>query len=332
MLRLLMTATIFFSLSSHASYKIQTTTIDNQKINITHWHNNQEIQGSAQTNKPTIVLLSGPIDSWNSDSAWFARLAPKIAKTHRVISIDRPGQITATSTNKVGYIEFGNLLKLIFEELKLEQVKLLTFSSSNISLFQYLSNNNQSVVKSAILIDPDVLLSYSIGRYSKDAKPFKDNLKDYLLYIDEGKYTQRAKQKNDIEMTMLKKLAENDQDTDWNYIRTIFKSRLHKNNLKNLFSEVAIYDQDLSLAKNLKIPSTLNITIIDTNFEQQYIDSSDNEKDKKNILKWKMEAIQYYKSLANNSDNGKYIQLTTQQHLLPFSEPDLIIRLLNELP
>ena len=90
-----------------------------------------------------------------------------------------------------------------------------------------------------------------------------------------------------------------------------------------------MYKNDLTLVPKSHYPKNIPITIFDTDFEQKYIDNSKDKETKQQLLKWKKEGVKYYKSLVSNSNKGKYIPLSTQQHLLMFSQPEIIIKELN---
>lgn len=313
----------------YASFKTETLVVGEQAINVTHWYKNQSTAIFDNHSQSTIILLSGPTDNWNSDSAWFARIAPKLAKKYRVISIDRSSQILANQNPRVGYAQLGSMLDQILRQLKVDRIKIISFASANLALNQYLYYKPGQTVESILMIDPDVLLPYSIERYKKDSQPFKDNLAKYMVYIESGKYDKRALQKNTSEKTHLKKLAADDPETDWQYVDKIFASRLNKLNLINLFKEIAIYDKDLETAFKHPIASSFPLIIVDTDFEQSYIDKTEDPALKGGLLKWKFEAKKYYRQLVDNSIKGQYIELTTQEHLLPFSQPDLLLELIE---
>ncbi len=308
--------------------------IASHPIHITEWSKNKQDKKNTQPQK-TLLLLSGPTDNWNSDSAWFARLAPKLAHEYRVISIDRAGQVLATQDAPVGYAHFGTDISQIIETLKLNNLTIIAFASANVALHHYFAqlspaDKTQTPISKIIMIDPDVLTEFSIKRYTKDAYPFKKNEEAYLQYIKDGKYNQRAQEKNDIELKHLKTLAGKDSDTDWEYLNKIFEKRLKQANLQNLFKEIAIYDQDLSSASKIKLPNNIPLTIIDTDFETTYIEQSDNADLKSELIKWQEDAAQYYQNLVKHAKSGQYISLPTQEHLLPFSDPELLINLINK--
>lgn len=305
----------------------QIITVDDSKLHVTQWH-----QHNFPVKTKTVLLLSGPTDNWNSDSAWFARLAPKLAKSYRVYSIDRPGQLTGQTNGAKGYAAFGLQLSRALKQLQLDKIQIIAFASSNISLVSYFANQPSQQVTSVIMIDPDVLTEFSIARYKKDATPFKENLQQYLTYIGEGKYAQRAQQKNASEMAHLKSLSAKDQDTDWSYVEEVFKQRLEIVNLQNGFSEISLYDQDLDAAAKTEFPRHIPLTILDTDFESTYIEKTEKMEDKESLIQWQKDAAKYYQQLTNNSVEGQYIHLKTREHLLPFSDPEILIRLLEASP
>lgn len=304
--------------------KSKTVEAEQAKLTVTEWRS--EIEHTVfPANDEAIILLSGPTDNWNSDSAWYARLAPKLAKTNRTFTIDRAGQILADRSASLGYLEFGKAIHTIIESMDLDKILFVAFASSNLSVLQYLQLNPKHSQLRILLIDPDVLLPYSISRYGLDAKPFKENLAKYTEYIQQGKYDQRAKEKNDFEMLHLKELAQSDPDVDWDYVEQTFNSRLKHNNLINLFGEIAIYHTELLDASKWIFPKNIPVTIIDTNFEKTYIENAKTEQEKKALIQWKDEAKRYYQSITTASNSGRYMELETTEHLIPFSSPQLIL-------
>ncbi len=306
----------------------QSITLDNHKVYVTEWLNDEAKGKTFEQTQETVILLSGPTDNWNSDSAWFARLAPKLTKKYRVISIDRAGLLLANPSAPVGYAHFGKDLALAFEQLKLGNIHIVAFASSNIALLHYFGLKPSHQVKSIIMIDPDVLTEVSIKRYKKDAYPFKKNLVTYNQYIAEGKYNERAKQKNELDLIHLKSLALDDK-VDWEYVEQIFEKRLNKINLQNLFKEIGIYDQDLDSAIGFEIPADIKLSIIDTDFEQSYINQSKSQQMKKELEQWQADGKNYYQSLIKKAKKGQYISIESQEHLVPFSDPELILKILN---
>jgi pimeloyl-ACP methyl ester carboxylesterase len=313
------------SLSGMAQRRSDSVPVGDHFLQVTEW--------STAKSKPTtssVVLLSGPTDNWNSDSAWFARLAPKLAKDYRVITIDRASQTLDKPDVAVGYARFGQDLAALLPTLNLGKTHIIAFASANLSLNQYFASADHHPIASLTLIDPDVLLDYSVSRYKKDAQPFKDNVEQYLAYIGEGKYAGRAEEKNAQELKHLRDLANGDPDVDWPYVEQMFGNRLAINRLQNLFREISRYDFDLDSAVKQPLPTSIPLVVIDTDFEQAYIDKAEDDDTRDGLARWQAEAKTYYQQLAVRSVKGEYLALATQEHLLPFSNPALLIELVNK--
>ncbi|TQV71054.1 alpha/beta hydrolase [Aliikangiella marina] len=307
--------------------------INGHKLQITEWYSSSHNR-QPTTNDPklsTVLLLSGPTDNWNSDSAWFARLAPKLAKHYRVVAIDRAGQQTDNPNAPLGYIQFGKDLQQLIPKLAIKKMHIIGFASANIAINQLLSGTLSTETLSITLIDPDVLLPYSINRYKSDAKPFKDNLEKYIEYIGAGKYAARAKQKNDTEYKHLQSINAKDPETDWRYVEKTFQSRLSIISLQNLFKEIARYGEDLDIAAKQTLPKDIPLVVFDTDFEDNYIAQTEKDADKQGLRRWKAEAAKFYQQLADESVNGQYIHLDSKEHLLPFSDPDQLIATIQRL-
>lgn len=298
--------------------------VGKRKVHVAQW-------GDLSSEKPAVVLLSGPTDQWNSDSAWFARIAPHLAMTHRVIAIDRPGQVLGETEVRLGYASFAEDVAAVFDYFKLKDAKVMAFASSNITLNLLFHKYPDVSIAGVMMIDPDVLTPFSIERYTSDAQPFKENLVKYLEYIQAGKYADRATEKNRIERKLLEALAQSDEKTDWDYVQKIFKARLSIASLKNLFSEIAIYDQDLRKAEKVGFPKSVPLVIFDTDFEQAYIDKSQDAKAIEGLKKWREDGKHYYQALVKAASTGRYIPVDTQEHLLPFSHPELLVEAIREM-
>lgn len=320
-----------YSCTSLAASRVELP-LDGHPIHVGIWAPDEDTK--AQEDLDTVVLLSGPIDSWHSDSAWWAAITPQLSKTHRVIALDRAGTVLAAPSAPVGYSHFAKDLHLALTQLKVRGATLVAFASSNISVQLYLhAQQQQQAISRVILIDPDVLTDFSISRYAADTRPFKDNLEKYQAYITEQKYTPRVKQKNQQDWQHLKHLRASDPDhqVDWQYVEDIFARRLEITNQLNLFQEIARYQQDLTLAASTNWPKDIPLTIIDTDFETGYIEQVSEDKDKQGILAWQQDATDYYQTLVAESDQGRYIATQTKAHLYQFEKPQALIDLIVEI-
>ncbi|GAC13795.1 alpha/beta fold hydrolase [Aliiglaciecola lipolytica] len=298
--------------------------IDNHPLHVAVWDSPRNQQ------KPWVVLISGPIDSWHSDTAWFASAAPVLAKHYRVLAIDRAGMVNSLKDAPVGYSHFAKDLVLTLDEFAIQDATLIAFASSNISAQIALQNSLSKPISSVVLIDPDVLTEFSIARYSQDAMPFKDNLEKYVEYVSEGKYTPRVKQKNQTDLETLQSFPPL-PDTDWQYVTDMMNKRLEIQNQINLFLEIARYQQDLEHAASFSWPKNIATVIIDTQFEDKYISEADSEEDKIGLQQWQQDAKSYYQHLANLSDGNRYIESKSKSHLFQFEQPDRLLEIVQEL-
>ncbi|MEM7019091.1 MAG: alpha/beta hydrolase, partial [Pseudomonadota bacterium] len=309
-----------------AAHEIHTIQVHQHPLSLVSW------EMMADSEKPVIVLLSGPIDSWHSDSAWWAALGPALARDYQVLAIDRAGINTDYLEAPVGYRHFAEDLQQVFTHFEIQNAMLIAFASSNISLQLYLHRYpKEQAIRKVLMIDPDVLTEFSITRYSEDAQPFKDNLVDYLAYIDAGKYTERMVQKNTIDRGLLETLALKDADIDWGLVDKMFDGRLKINNQRNLFREIAGYSEDLKAAVNLPWPEHIGLTIIDTDFELTYIEKTDDSALKAKLEAWRQDGQEYYKKLVQEANQGRYISVDSHAHLYQFADPNHVLEILRTL-
>jgi pimeloyl-ACP methyl ester carboxylesterase len=304
----------------------QTLNADGHSLHYESWNSAQD------TKRPNIVLLSGPIDSWHSDSAWWASLGPVLAKTHRVIALDRAGLILGSADAKVGYQHFAQDLALVFAALQIKDAIVVAFASSNISLQLFLAQHpQQQAIKQVIMIDPDVLTAFSIARYKNDASPFKQNLSAYTDYVNAGKYTARTGQKNVTDLAQLKTLSADAQTVDWAYVDKLQRARLEIENQLNLFNEIAIYDEDLDAVAKTQWPASIPLVVIDTDFEAEYIDAEQDETLKSGLTAWQQDAVEYYRNISALHPASRYIASASRAHLYQFAEVKSLIELINNL-
>lgn len=304
----------------------QTLNADGHSLHYESWNSAQN------TERPNIVLLSGPIDSWHSDSAWWASLGPALAKTHRVIALDRAGLVLGAADAKVGYQHFAHDLALTFAALQIKDAIVVSFASSNISVQLFLAQHpQQQAIKQVIMIDPDVLTAFSIARYKNDASQFKQNLTAYTDYVKAGKYTARTAQKNVSDLAQLKTLSADTQAVDWAYVEKLQQARLEIENQLNLFNEIAIYDEDLDAVAKTQWPASIPLVVIDTDFEADYIDAEQDETLKAGLTAWQQDATQYYKSLSALHPKSRYIATASRAHLYQFAEIKALSQLVDQL-
>lgn len=313
------------SVSAH-DFKRQTLEIDNHPLHVVTWGN------VADASLPAIVLLSGPIDSWHSDSAWWADTGRRLSETHRVIAIDRAGIATQNSDAPVGYLHLADDLKAALTHFNVKHATLIAFASSNIAAIQYFTKfPQQQHVNRVIKIDPDVLTEFSIARYNSDTKPFKDNLEKYLAFIGEGKYVPRVEQKNGMDKETIAKLVGEQNKVEWELVDKMATVRLNIVNQQNLFKEIAIYGQELQQVKDLEWPTSIPTVIVDTQFEQAYIAQTEDEEARKGLADWQADAKSYYQTISKLSPSNKYIEVESEAHLYQYADPEALLKIVKDI-
>jgi hypothetical protein len=82
MMKLPLLVPLFIALSFKVmATQSQSLQVDGHPLHVLQWGD------WSRTDLPTLVLLSGPIDSWHSDSAWWASMGPKLAQDYKVIAV-----------------------------------------------------------------------------------------------------------------------------------------------------------------------------------------------------------------------------------------------------
>ena len=315
---------VFISGAQGQAFNSQTITLNGHPSHLLTW-------GELSDNsRPPLILLSGPIDSWHSDSAWWATVAEPLSKQYRVFALDRAGQVTANPEANVGYLPMADDLHALMRDYKLQNPLVVAFASSNLTIMQYLNKHHQSQpLKAVVMIDPDVLTDFSIKRYQGDAEPFKQNLDKYLAYIGEGKYIARVEQKNANDRALMEKLA-GQKTVDWSLVDKMFRHRLDIVNQQNQFREIAIYGDELASVADIQWPKTLPLLVIDTQFEQAYIEHSEDEKAIEGLTAWQRDGKQYYQELTSKAAKGVYLEVESKAHLYQVENPQGFITKLTE--
>ncbi|WNO59620.1 alpha/beta fold hydrolase [Rheinheimera sp. MMS21-TC3] len=283
---------------------------------------------------PAVVLLAGPNYNYHSDSAWFAALQPLLAQQYRVYSIDRLGNAFSSSANNVSYHRFSDDLALVLQQLEETQLMLVAFSSGSISArWFYQKYQQQFDIKAMVYIDPDIPLAHSLSLYQGyPANWYQANLAELVPFIAEGNWTGRTKDKLDIEYSELKQLAAAyNVQVDWSYFEQIIQRRLLIPQQQARAIEIANYIEDLDGYASLPMVSTIPVSVIDSDFEQQQINQAQDEPELMAALQlWQQEGSAWSAEQASLS-NGQYIELHDSDHLVSVQQPKTIKQALDWL-
>ena len=276
-----------------------------------------------------IVLLSGPTDYWNSDSAWFAMLLPQLAKSHHVIAIDRPGNAwSEVYRSDSNYVQFASDVDAVLSNLQIKSVRFIAFASANITLNSYMSQfKDKRRVEGALLIDPDVLTEFSVDHYKSGVpKGWKEKNKEWNDYVAEGGYSPRSMEIRNIESKHLDSLLSeaNKARVDWTYFERALDTRLVISRIQTKVNQVSVYGADVEYAYRHPLPKSLPIVVLNTDFETAYLTKIEDEKERVAVTRWRDEGDNWYRSIADAADKGFYVKLDTQDHLSPLFDLPLI--------
>lgn len=311
---------LIISGSQAGGFKSQVITLNAHPSHLVTWGDLQD------TTKPPIILLSGPIDTWHSDSAWWAANGRLLSEHFRVFALDRAGIATENTNAPVGYLPLASDVYQLIKGFNLENPVVLAFASSNITLMSYLDEyQDKAPLKAVVMIDPDVLTPFSIARYKQDAEPFKQNLEKYLAYIGEGKYVSRVEQKNQQDRAVLEALTDK-VNVEWPLVEKMFKHRLSIVNQQNQFREIAGYGAELEAVAEHAWTESIPLLVIDTQFEQKYIENTEDEEAIKGLQAWQQDAKRYYQSLVKQSRKGEYVEVKSKAHLYQVAHAEELVK------
>ncbi|MDP2717014.1 alpha/beta hydrolase [Rheinheimera sp.] len=284
---------------------------------------------------PAVVLLAGPNYNYHSDSAWFAALQPLLAQQYRVYSIDRLGNAYSSKADELSYRRFADDLAAVLQQLQETQLALVSFSSSSISArWFYQQHQQQFDIKAMLYIDPDIPLPHSLSLYQGyPADWYLANLPALLPHLAAGNWTERTKDKLNVEYQEVQQLvAQHNVQLDWSYFEQIIQQRLLIPQQQARAIEIAGYIADLDGYAALPMLSAIPISVIDSDFEQQQIDSvQEDEPELAEALRlWQQEGSAWSAEQASLS-NGQYIALSNSDHLVPVQQPEQIKQALDWL-
>lgn len=283
---------------------------------------------------PAVVLLAGPNYNYHSDSAWFAALQPLLAAQYRVYSIDRLGNAYSSNAEELSYRRFADDIALVLKQLQETQLTLVTFSSSSITArWFYQLHQQQFDIKAMLYVDPDIPLPHSLSLYQGyPADWYLANLPALLPHLAAGNWTERTKEKLEIEYNEIKQLVtEHDVQMDWSYFEQIMQLRLLIPKQQARAIEIASYISDLDSYAPLPMVSAIPVSVIDSDFEQQQIDQAEDEPELAEALHlWQQEGSVWSAEQASIS-NGQYIALSNSDHLVPVQQPEQIKQALDWL-
>lgn len=283
---------------------------------------------------PAVVLLAGPNYNYHSDSAWFAALQPLLAQQYRVYSIDRLGNAYSSNSDDVSYRRFADDLALVMHQLEETQLAVVAFASASISArWFYQLHQQQFDIEAMLYIDPDIPLAHSLSLYQGyPADWYLANLAALLPHLAAGNWTDRTRDKLDVEYQQVQQLvSQHEVQLDWSYFEQIMQLRLLIPQQQTRAREIAAYIADLDSYATLPMITSLPVSVIDSDFEQQQIAQvGDDAQLLAALQQWQQEGSAWSAEQASVS-NGQYIALSGSDHLVPLQQPDTIKQALDWL-
>ncbi|AOE48934.1 hypothetical protein KS2013_206 [Kangiella sediminilitoris] len=311
---------------------------DSSRLEMVHDHQLHIRETTAVTRGPTLVLLSGPTDNWHSDSAWWVLAQNYLAQKYHTVLIDRAGQGWSEMIKLPSYSHFASDLSMLIKSDALnssgEEVVIVAFASANLAVRQALQEEAvRQKVRGVVLIDPDVLTEFSIKHYTSETEKYRLEWDALEAFIQSGKYDSRVKAKLRDELKHVKEIIPEEfrQLMDWGYYDAIETIRSTREYQIHKFLETTAYLKDLNNAQAQPIPQSIPLIIIDTDFEAVYLKQLTDEAAKLSVAEWRKEGSAWYRSLTEKSHCGTYWAVETEEHLLMFSDPEVIEQAIEKL-
>ena len=293
-------------------------------------------QTMKQPDKPTVVMLSGANRHFYGDSAWFALLQPYLETKFNVVVIDRLGQGLSSKAATPSMAQFAADLPTLFKKLGLNDVHLLSFANNNsvpLIAMQRSSEFKQQVA-SLLWLNPDSLMPYTNAPHQAlSVDLYRNHAQELADHVVAGNWQEKVDGKTAAEKAHVEALmANNDyaQYMDWDYFNLIMQTRHSIAAQLTRVHEVMNYHDDLELVKDWQPDGSIPISIIDSDFESEDIAQADDEAVKAKLLKWQNEGRKWSQEVAAAS-GGQYISLSSTEHLIPFTHPEVIEQALLEL-
>jgi len=288
----------------------------------------------GNTEKPAIVLLSGPNYNFHSDSAWFSLLQPILAEQYRVHAIDRLGNGYSEFSESASYQALADDLPAILQAIDADNVLLVGFSSSNITTKLFIDNQEARAaidLAGVVWIDPDTLTNDSIDFYQDyPVSWYREKLTQLLPYLESGAWTERTAAKVALEREEIEGLIPQQwqEKMDWAYFDDISQRRLSIAHQQTRALEIAHYHDDLELSRQFTFTNAVPISIIDSDFELKDIANA-NEEDKPRLIKWMNDGSAWSESIST-STGGVYQTLENADHMVMFEHPQAIVDVIEQ--
>ncbi len=277
-----------------------------------HW----QVRPGNSNSDTGYLLLAGPDQYWFSDALIWSRFTPLLPAKATWAAVSRRGQ-----SYRALALELPQRLEDLSQQHGVRQWQVLSFASANLALQRALAEPGfRHRIQSVVMIDPDVLLPYSLSRYLGDAKAFRVIHRRFGDHIKAGGYQARTDERLG---KIRQRLAQLGPPADAASQEAHLAFRASITGQLARVDEVFGYFEDLQGASQLDWPQGLPLTIWDSDFELQWLGGEDDA----GLKRWQAEGQIYYQALCNQAGNARcYRPYPHQDHQLPLTAPALLLK------
>lgn len=271
-----------------------------------------------------IMLLSGPTDSWASDSAWHTALQPQLPSGVVTRIVDRLNHGLSGIGEDGSYQRFADDLHCLMQVLPEQQHVLVAFASSNLSVLHYLHRYGIERIKAVLLIDPDGLTPEIIHFYAEQAKPFQ--AAGNADYVRSGKFDQRAAAKVTADREHFLATL-NGAPYNQTLFDAVLAGRSDRERLIAQMADIGRYDQDILGAAKLTWPKDVPVWAVDSDFEKLAIIQSTQADERTKYQHWREQNALWMQALPGVC----YLPIDSTEHLVMVEQAKMIAELTGKL-
>ena len=277
---------------------------------------------------PHVILLSGPNHHWHDDPALYSALLAQSPNNWTMTPLDRCASLESEPCVN-SYLDFADNLHQTIQGSE-TGAYIVAFASSNLPVWSLFHRYPDVDVRGVVLIDPDTLSEQGRTSLIADTLPFASAGQRLFELVDEGYFDERYALRVSNERVKLEE-SSNASSIDWPLWEHYASRKLEHERIKFRFNSIIQYGRDLASSTEWGASNaapTWPMIIIDTDFEQPAIDSSENPEA---LSAWRNENTRWYRYLAHDNANIQYLHHQSQEHELPLFETQFVLETLQRL-
>lgn len=277
---------------------------------------------------PRVVLLSGPNHHWHDDPALYSAMLGQAPNNWTMTPLDRCANLVSEQCT-TSYLEFADSLYQTIQDSE-SGAYIVAFASSNLTVWSLFHRYPDVNVRGVVLIDPDTLSEQGRTSLIEDTLPFANAGQRLFELVDEGYFDERYALRVSSERVKLQE-SPNASSIDWPLWEYYASRKLEHERIKFRFNTIIQYGRDLSNSTQWGASDAAPawpMIIVDTDFEQPAIDSSENPE---GLFAWRNENTRWYRYLAHDNPNIQYLHHPSQEHELPLFETQFVLDTLQRL-